>query len=148
MPAYCTIAEISTLGVPAAALQRVLAPDLQREIGAASDEIDGYLRNAFALPLSDWGVDIRRACAVIAGYNALAVRGFNPEGETGIVKRYDDTIAWLKMVAKGAIRPSVTDSTPGHVAGNESGGARVVTSTSRGWSSRGTGNSPIPFGRD
>jgi len=136
---YCTVDEVGEIGIKADALADIDPDKISQEVRAASDFIDGYLRSRFELPLIAWGDDIRKCCAVVSGWNALTVEGVSPDGDSAAAKMYDFWIAWLKDVSKGATTPSVTDSTPTAVVGVPSGGPRIVSATSRGYSPRGTG---------
>lgn len=157
MAEYCTVAEIARWGVSAEALDGIPAkPETETSGGinqrdailGASDVIDGYLRSRFTLPLTAWEQDLRRACAVIAAWDLISVRGYSPDDDPALKARYDAIIKWLEGVAAGKITPSVTDSSPGAEPGSPSGGPRVISSTSRGWSVRGTGRARGPFQSD
>ncbi len=144
MPAvlnYCTIAQLQTFGVAAAAIAKYTPVEKTAGIEAASRKIDSYLRAVFTLPLVQVGTDLARCCAIIASYDLLSSKGLNPEGTDENVRlRYRDELAWLQLVASGEIKPDVTDSGSGAIEGVPSGGGRVVSATSRGYSVRGTGN--------
>jgi len=139
VPQYCTVAEVGTRGIAAAALEGVDPSELQAAISAASSTIDGYLRPKFTLPLVTWEDDISECCAILAGYAALSTRGYSPEGDPAVKQRYDEKIAWLRDIAKGLVSPSVTDSAPNAEPGLPSSGPRVISQTSRGYSPRGKG---------
>lgn len=82
---------------------------------------DDYLSSAYDLPLTSWGIGLRRRVCVIAAYDLLRVRGFNPEGSDAlVVDAYHEALAWLEKVAKGQLlaaessdqTPTVTENAP------------------------------------
>ena len=88
---------------------------LQDCIDGAADRIDGYLRDRFALPLKSWDKAIRRCCAILAVYDAMVARGFNPANAAGdeqLQIRHDTEIAWLRDIANNRTTPDVVDSSP------------------------------------
>jgi len=148
---YCTIDQLQTLGVNAAALTKFTAPQKTVGIEAASRKIDSYLRagGRYVLPLIQAGTDLARCCAIITSYDLLSNKGLNPEGTDENVRlRYKDELLWLADVRDGAVIPDITDSGTGAAEGVPSGGPRVVSATSRGYSVRGTGNSRGAFQGD
>jgi len=148
---YCTIAQLETLGVNAAALTKFSAPVKTAAIEAASRKIDSYLRagGRYTLPLVQVGTDLARCCAIITAYDLLSGKGLNPEGTDENVRlRYKDELAWLQLVSSGEVIPDITDSGIGAVEGVPSGRPRVVSASSRGYSVRGTGQSRGAFQGD
>jgi len=136
-PPYCLSADLSQYGIRAEALGNIDASILQVNIAAASDVIDSYLRSRFTLPLLTWGSDITAACANIAVYKILTVRGFNSaRGADEVIRQsYEDAIKWLVDISNERAMPDVTDSSSGSQQGEPSGGGTVqVTSyASRGY---------------
>ena len=148
---YCTILQLQTLGVSAAAIAKYSAARQTEAIEAASRKIDSYLRagGRYTLPLVQVGTDLARCCAIITTYDLLSSKGLNPEGTDENVRlRYKDELAWLMLVSSGEVIPDITDSGAGAAEGVPSGGARVVSATSRGYSVRGTGNPRGAFQSD
>ena len=102
--AYCLRSELSTWGAPDAAISDIDPSVLDQCISGASGLVDSYLKDRVILPLLDWGVDIRRATAIIAVWDALfASRGANPEedgnGDSNPQeRRYKDVILDLDAV--------------------------------------------------
>lgn len=140
------------MGLPADVLNSITSQGLDEALSAASQLADGYLRQQYDLPLKTWGADLTRAICHIASYDVLTARGYNPEagGDVTIRIRYEDAIRWLERVSDGKISPSIVDSSVGatDVGDTTAGGPELVTSSSRGWSSRGTGRSPGSFESD
>jgi phage gp36-like protein len=136
-PSYCSSADLSQYGIRAEALGNIDASILQVNIAAASDVIDSYLRSRFTLPLLAWGSDITAACAGIAVYKILKVRGFNSAraSDEVIKDAYDEAIKWLVDISNERAMPNVTDSASGAQAGEPSGGGTVQVSSyqSRGY---------------
>lgn len=111
---------------------------------AASEFVDSFLRQQFALPLTKWGADIRRAVIWIAAYDLICLRGFNPNnaGDENFLTKYKMAVAWLLQVSKGQVSPDVVDSSPGAEVGLQAPNAGpVVTSPTDGYCppNRGTG---------
>ncbi len=149
---YCTAADLGVFGVNAEALEALpLQTNELPPIIAASAKIDSYLRNRYVLPLTRVGEDIKEACAIIAAYRVLSVRGLkpgeNPE-DANIRLQYEDTIAWLKMVADGKVSPDIDDSDPGTPGAGEDtaiGAPRVSSNAQRGWYTESGSASALPF---
>lgn len=152
MATYAKLADLAALGVNARVLESFTKPEQDRAIAEASDTIDSYLRARFTLPLLSFGTDIVGCCAVLAAYSLLSARGYNPDtpGDGNFRERYLDRIRWLEMISKGQAVPNVTDSAPSAGPGVPSSRSRMVSSSSRGWSRRGStdNNGGGPFGLD
>jgi len=105
--AYCTRDDLTAVGVNANALRDVPGASVTSAIAMASDLIDSYLRVQFALPLASAGAELKRAAAIIAAYDLMSARGYNPNEpeDSPLRKRYEDVIAWLEKVAAGAPLP-------------------------------------------
>ena len=148
MASYCTTDDLAVFGVNANATTGIDSGDVQTAIDGASDLIDGYLRAKFTLPLVAWGKDLRRACAIIAAYDLMSGRGYNPgdPGDDQLRLRYEDVLRWLRDVASGLVSPDVTGSASGDVAGVPSFRARVVSSSQRGWFDKSGDGGPFSGG--
>lgn len=129
---YATITDLARLGVVPATLAGLSSETKEAALSAASSLASGYLQSQFALPLSEWGDDLRRAVVAIAVYDLLSHRGYDPEasGNLTIRDRYEDSVQWLRDVAAGRVSPSgIVDSTPEC----DDAGPVVVTRPKRGW---------------
>lgn len=82
-------------------------------IEGADGLMDTYFRQAededglplYAVPLEERGGDVRRASAIIAGYDIISAQvGYNPEqpNDDPFRIRYEDVIAWLREIAAGS----------------------------------------------
>lgn len=146
---YCDVPDLGRYGVNAEALE--LLPDAENQtppIVAASGMIDSYLRQQFTLPLIRWGGDITRACAIIAAWDIIRVRGLkpgeNPE-DNAIYLAYKEVLRWLELVAAGKVAPDVVDSdTTTPTPGAPSGAARIASNTQRGYFTNNP-NGALPF---
>ncbi len=148
LTAYCSVDQLQNIGVNVGALAKVRREDKEAAIEAASRTIDAYIQRTFTLPLFVAGSDLGRAAAIIAAYDLISGRGFNPEAgaDKNLRDRYLDILKWLDMVNKGDIVPvGVTDS---NTASREPAAARVTSGSSRGYSVRGTGQLRGPFQGD
>jgi phage gp36-like protein len=142
---YATIAQLSLSGVQPAALSGFTDPQKNAALLSASRLLDGYLRSKFTLPLVQAGDDLARATAIVAAYDLMVSRGYNPSagGDPIILTRYKEIIGtpplqlgWADLVANGKITPDVTDSSPGATEGRPAARARIVSSSQRGYSGR------------
>lgn len=138
---YATSVDLDS-AINAAALSGVTPTQKTDAIDQASRLIDSFLRSQFTLPLTTVGGDVKRVCMNIAVYYVMVGRGYNPDAgaDPGIRQRYEDGIAWLKLVSLGTVVPDVTDSSPGAAEGVPSSGPTVISSSQRGFSSRGDPN--------
>jgi phage gp36-like protein len=124
-----TPSDVTSLAIPAGAVANVSPTDQQNACDAASATVLGYFAARYALPLLTWGLDVRLHASLIAAYNMMAKRGFNPAGaDEQIRERYMDAIYWLRDVSNGRVTPDVTSTQP---AADPM--ADVVSDPSRGW---------------
>lgn len=143
MSSYIKTEEIWGLGgVSEQALEGLPPEDLDRAVTGASTTIDSYLRARFTLPITIVGEDIKRCAAIIAAYDIISGRGYNPtEGaDENLRDRYEDCLKWLRDIAGGKVVPDIVDSGPDATPGATAAGSQpqVVSSSQRGWSQRGT----------
>lgn len=115
---YATIADRDLYGVAPTAFGGV--PDAQKTAAlvSASAVIDSYFRGRYALPLTAWGIEVRRCCVFLADYELLATRGFNPAAgaDANVLDRYREMIGydgregWLQRVQRRAAHPDVSEA--------------------------------------
>jgi len=74
------------------------AAKIERALNTASDVIDGYISNRYALPLPRASGVLRDCCVSIAVYRMASDPTLMGED---VRQRYEDAIAFLKDVAKG-----------------------------------------------
>lgn len=139
--AYAVVADLDT-GINAAAMTGVPTPTKTAAIDSASRLIDSFLRAQFTLPLVQVGADVKQTCVHIAVYYVMVGRGYNPEAgaDPGIRQRYEDALAWLKLVSAGKAVPDITDSSPAAAEGRPGARPTVISSSQRGFSVRGNPN--------
>jgi len=131
---YAKPSDLANAGVNPSVLSKIGPGEQASAILNASGELDAYLAARFTLPLLATTGALTTHTVGIAIYRLMCVRGYNPESDGSMFrKRYEDAIAWAKGVADGSINPAVVDSSP---SGTRSV-PRVITSSQRGWSSRG-----------
>jgi phage gp36-like protein len=116
--AYAQIADLAKLGIQAAALSSLDNATKQAALDATAEQMDGYFRARFALPtnmpgwqsFTSWGVDVTRINVIMAVYDLMVVRGYNPAAaaDEGLRLRYKDCLEWLRGVARQEIQPNVT----------------------------------------
>lgn len=136
---YAERADLVKIGINADALAKVGGTAQDEALDTASRWADGYINNRYTLPLLAITGDLTRTVCMIAVWDILTTRGRNPErqGDDPIRLRYLDAIKWLEGVRDGLINPGLTDSAPVPSGTNR---ARAVSSSSRGFSNRGTSN--------
>jgi phage gp36-like protein len=150
MARYAEPPDLVNLGIASAALDAITNQSKIAALEAASRLIDSYYAQCFTLPIVTWTDDTKRACVNIATYDLLSKRGFSPQSgsDENIRLRYEDTIRWLEQVAACNLSPQVTDSSVDPSGGVDSR-ADVISSSQRGWSSRGeTDGVGVPFSDD
>ncbi len=128
--------------LPASALFPISIDAQNEALLAASELLDSHMRDQFTLPLQTWGTDVRRAVCHVAAYDLMVTRGFDPGmGRDDVIeKRHDLAMQWFRDIAKGMVVPDVVDSSGSpDVGGSNDGHPEIITSTSRGFSSRGSG---------
>ena len=111
---YCTIEELTSLGINALALQSVPLPEQQAAIVGASAMIDDHIGGRYPLPLLAYPSSFTYHCAKIAVYICLSVRGYNPDAQADPiwVKDYERAVAWAEGIQRQEIHPAVTVSSP------------------------------------
>ena len=139
---YASTTDLRRLAANASFLAGIPVSDQESALHVASDRAEGYLTSFWVMPLKSWQDDLRWAVCQLAFYDLLSARGYNPDAgsDPNVRKRYEDAMEWLKSVADGTLSPQFVDSSDGQ-------DSFVVTSESRGWSSRG-GAGRVPFQGD
>lgn len=138
--AYASIDDLGKVGIRSEALAPISPATKQAALDATAEEMDSYFRAEFKLidgvpgwqTFTDWGQDVIRANAILAVWDLMVIRGYNPAAgaDATLRMRYEDTIAWLRGVARQQIHPNITPKmheTPGF---NQ---PRVLTAAKRGW---------------
>jgi phage gp36-like protein len=131
--AYCTTDDLAKYGVSAVALSPIDPLVQAAACDAASEVVDSYFRDRYKLPLSAWGVDVTRNTAIIAVYDLLVVRGYNPSAgaDVNVRLRYEDAMKWLLQVARQEVQANVTP-TQDQASGYDA--PRILSNEQRGWS--------------
>jgi phage gp36-like protein len=145
--AYCTVAEVGTLGIKRDAYAGKTKEEVEQQIVSTSDFIDSFLGSRYTLPLLVFPDVIKECCADLAAIALIRGGGVDPDADQDIITMRKEWVDWLKLVAAGTVTPpGVTDSTPGATPGSSpGGGGRITSSPSRGYSVRGTGSARGPF---
>lgn len=147
---YAQLADLANLGLIGGVLASIPSGTQTAALQAASAIADSYLQDAYVLPLTQWGYDIVRAVCVIAAWDLLTSKGYNPASgaDPNIRQRYEDVIGWLTRVGQSTQTPiNVIDSSvapttsDGSSVGQFDGGS-VMTTPVRGWTDRGVGTPP------
>ena len=111
---YCSISDLTTLGINALALQNVGLPEQQAAIVGASAMIDDHIAGRYPLPLLAFPSSFNYHCAKIAVYICLSVRGYNPAAGADPIwaKDYQKAVDWVMGIQRQEIHPQVTVSQP------------------------------------
>jgi phage gp36-like protein len=111
---YAETPDLAQLGLPASVLSGFTPADQNAALEAASSLADSYLAARYTLPIISWGSALTRAVAVIAAYDLMSRRGYDPNrpGDENLRLRYEDALRWLQDVAAGRVDPQVQDSSP------------------------------------
>lgn len=134
MTRYASTTNLTRLGLRSEALTGIATATQEAALDAASALADGYLRSrGYVLPLSAWSDDLTRVVAILAAFDLLVTRGFDPSSgaDDVMLRRVEMATSWLRDVAAGRVTPDVTDSTSGVV--EESEQTFCVTNTRRTW---------------
>lgn len=129
--AYCSAEDVTSYAVAGRAIEEISTRERARARLAASADVESSLNAGYVLPILEWGVDVRRACAQLAAAQLFTVRGTDMQGADAVVfDARDRARAWLTAVANGRIRPpGIVDSTPEEVEF----GLAIAGRTSRRW---------------
>ncbi|WP_293365005.1 phage protein Gp36 family protein [Phenylobacterium sp.] len=146
---YAQPSDIPVYGISEDAISGIPPEAVEQSLRGASSMIDSAFRSRFTMPLFTVDQATVRACCVLAVYDLLVVRGYNPAAgaDENLRLRVQDANSWLKQVASGLMTPDVTDSSTDIVPGTDATRARVVSASSRGWNSRGETSRPPGFFR-
>lgn len=134
MTRYATTTNLVHLGIRAEALSGVATAVQEEALDAASAVADGYLRaRGYVLPITAWSADLTRAVAILAAFDLLVTRGFDPQAgaDDVLLRRVEMATTWLRDVAAGHVTPDLTDSTPS--TDEASGQTFCVTNPRRDW---------------
>lgn len=83
--------------------------------------------SAFVAPLADYGYDLVRSECVVAAYDLMVVRGYNPSfSDDELFRRYEEIARMVRLVLQGKISKE-------DVAGDAAGKPRVRSEPNRGW---------------
>jgi phage gp36-like protein len=136
---YAQPSDIPVYGVSEDAISGIPPESVEQALQGASSQIDSAFRSRFTLPLFSVDQATVRCCCVLAVYDLLVVRGYNPAAgaDENLRLRFQDANSWLRQVASGLMTPDVKDSSADPEPGTDSTRARVMSSSSRGWTSRG-----------
>ncbi len=128
MSQYATAAELASAPGAVAYVRGLSDADMDVALQRASAVIDGYLATRVTLPLSTVPGSLTQACIHVAAWYLASARGFDTGAAGNTAKKWHDWwLDWLAGVAEGKTPlPGVSDA-------STTSGARVSTSTPRGW---------------
>jgi phage gp36-like protein len=110
---YCDKHSLVKQGLPTAALDSLSDEEILEICLSVTDECDSYLGAAYALPLIQWGRDLRLHATKMLVRYLMDKRGWDPGGEDApIMMGHEQALKWLDKVSKGSIKPAgIIDST-------------------------------------
>ena len=136
-PARATLTDLANLAPGFARISSVPSAKQQAALNAASDWLDGQLRNQYALPLTPpYPQDVIDFEVIRAAYRMLLNVGINTDapGDKALLMEYERQMAWAEAVGRG--EQGIANLDP--LSGSDGpSGPEVITSTSRGYSERG-----------
>jgi len=100
-----TPTQFAIYGLPAVATAD-FSGNVQDYLDASFGELNTYLRSRYSLPFSATvPIELVKAECVLAAYDLLSVRGFDPENgaDSNIILRYKKTMSWLMAIAEGKV---------------------------------------------
>lgn len=159
---YAQPTDLANLGLIGGVLSSISTNVQNAALLAASGLADAKLQSRYILPLAQWGQDLVRAVCIIAAYDLLTSKGYNPAtgADPNIRERYLDQLKWLDSVSRGEDTPSyVVDSSQGGSSGTtgsspapdgsivttSEGGLQMQTSNVRGFTRRGDDQTQSPL---
>jgi len=139
--AYADLPDLDRFGVQSSALVSLPSVTKQAALDASAEEMDSYFRTRYPeldaktpgwKQFTDWGQDVRRCNAILATYDLMVVRGYNPASGADIAlrDRYLDQIRWLERIARQEVQPNITPKMH-EIAGYDS--PAIATGDQRGW---------------
>ena len=110
--AYAGTGDLVLFGMPVTALGTLTVAQQTAALDAASAELDAHLRARYTLPFVSYGIELTQKTVIIAKWQLLNVRGFNPNAGTDVAIRnaYLDAIQWALDAKNQLIHPDVVDS--------------------------------------
>lgn len=111
--AYATQADLTNVGLPAAALATLSAGQISAVLQAMSDHADAAFRARYgtsAVPLAAWDTTITEAVAKLAAFRLMVIRGMKPGGPDWELFRtgWVDAEAYLDRIQRQQAHPQVT----------------------------------------
>lgn len=124
---YLAPSDVILFALPARVVADFGVDVLWAACAAASSEFRGYARKRYRMPLIGWGVGVVSKLAYRAAYAAMRQRGFNVEGNPGVVSGYAEAGQWMEDVRDYKIDPDIIESQP------MVNTPRMVSNPLRGW---------------
>lgn len=120
---YSTPTDFKRIAVRAAGLGGKTDAEIQAELSAMYMLINGYICNAYSLPLTAWSEDLKRIEIDLAAYNLLGGVGFQPEANRDpVTERYASAMKRLREIAKGEYHlQGIADSSTTRTTLNDTG---------------------------
>lgn len=114
---YAQISDLITYGLPSTALGVLTTTQQNAALEQASRKLDSFFAARYGndgVPLLEWDTNVTEACAKIAAYDLLVVRGFNPASgaDINIRNRHDDAMRWAEKVQKQQAHPRLVPAVP------------------------------------
>lgn len=147
VPARATLVDLANLAPGWSRISTISTARQQAALNAASDWLDGQLRNQYTLPLvAPYPQDVIDFEVVRASFRMILNVGFDPlsPADKAIADEYLRQMDWARAVGSGTQGINGLDSTVGPDGPD---GPHVITATSRGYSERGLTPGRVPVVR-
>lgn len=133
--AYATRTDLTRFGLPSGALTGIADATQDAALEAASDVADSYMRSRYALPLTGYGDDLKRAVCAVAAWDLLTTRGYDPNsgGDEAVKLRHDAAMKWFGDVSAGRAHVSGGNTTPAPTRHARASSPRTASDRVRGW---------------
>jgi phage gp36-like protein len=111
--AYAQQSDLTNVGLPQTALIDLVPTQINAQLQAASDFMDGFFGNRYGranVPLVTWDTSVTLNCARITVWYLMTTRGIqagNPDFEIFRLG-YTDAVDWLNKVQRQQLSPLVT----------------------------------------
>lgn len=123
-----TLTQFFNIGLGEEVFEGKFETDQERD-AVVQDALDAA--STFVEPLSGYGLDIVRAECIVAAYDLMVVRGYNPSfNDDELFKRYEEIARMVRLALQGKIEQALKDGT---VPGASPGTARAKSEEKRGW---------------
>lgn len=130
MASYVQVSDLYSQGLPQSAVSSLNPTVLTETLESVSRFADTYLRAKYPNELiAPYPRELVSACAKIAAYDIMCIRGYMPEGtDSNFKDRRDQAVSWLKQLSAGTATLSIANTGTTAIYS-----PNVSTTAKRGW---------------